>query len=194
MQVEVCVPNAAAFREASEALCGSGIMVTRAGVLAGAHECVAAFGDSVGNFCDPSLPERLSVHGHSTLQQVRKEICAHHGGELPVGSAVVVTTPHPKRWLLIYAAVVDRLPTAAADLQLDYQTSYCALRAVVMSVPESVPRVSLALPGGVPIDRSCLHLLRALSIAKDSKDSKDKDGGGRRRRVSVHGGPARGPT
>ena len=164
VQVEVCVPNAAAFREATDELAGlENVTVTRACVLAGAHECVAAYGDGLGNFCDPSLPERLSLRGgpgsSSASWRVKEAILEQYGGELPVGSAVVVTTQHAKRWLLIYAAVA---PRAGSDGVVEGIAPYLAMRAVFRAVPEAVGRVSMLLPGR-PVARSCAQLRRALA-------------------------------
>ena len=161
MRVEVCVPGAAEFREATEELEGSAaVTVTRAGVLAGANECVAAYGDSFGNFCDPSVAERLSVRGRCMLRRVKEEILAHYDGELPVGCAVTVTTPHPKRWLLVYAPVVRAL-AEEPDVG-DGIAPYLAMRAVLRAVLQAGMSVSMMLPSRATA-RSCAQLRHAMA-------------------------------
>lgn len=166
MRIEVCVPSADDFRDAADELkCATGLLtVTRAGVLAGANECVAAFGDSFGNFCDPSVAERLSVNGRCTLHRVKSEIMAQHDGELPVGCAVMVTTPHPKRWLLVYAPIVRAL--TVEDTEAGWGIApYLAIRAVLRAVPAGMG-VSLTLPGQ-PVARACAQLRHAIASITD---------------------------
>ncbi len=176
MKIEVCVPNGAQYEAAVAAFAGdSSFAVVRASLTCGSYACIATAGDSFGGMSggiDGAVNTHLSSFTPYELVQrhVRHAILEEHGGELPVGCSVVVTTQHPKHRVLIYAPIVRvRLPLHAA-LREDSIAPYLAFRAVLLRAAALVRRrdvqgVSVPLfgagAGELSVERVCAQMMHA---------------------------------
>ena len=175
LKIEVCVPNGAQYEAASAALAAdAAFTVVRASVTCGTHTCIATAGDSFGGMSVAGSSSAVHPHLSSytpfefVQRRVKDAIVEEHGGELPVGCAVVVQTQHPRHRLLLYAPTA-RVPDGS-PLPPDTIAPFLACRAVLLRAAELARRrtisgISLPLFAGfvgeVPVARVCAQMLHA---------------------------------
>ena len=174
MKIEVCVPNGAQYEAAVAAFAAdSAFAVVRASLTCGSYACIATAGDSFGGMSggiDGAVNTHLSSFTPYEFVQrhVRHAILEEHGGELPVGCSVVVTTQHPKHRVLIYAPIVRVRVQPPAALREDSIAPYLAFRAVLLRAAALVRRrdvqgVSVPLfgAGELSVERVCAQMMHA---------------------------------
>jgi len=164
---ELCDELARAFTGVRDVEVGSGDIfdVTADAVVSPAN----SFGFMDGGI-DLAYSERFGWGLQARLQAVLRE---QHGGELPVGQAVIVSTGDAAiPWLV--SAPTMRVPMNVAETANAYLAMRAALRAILAFAPDSGPIRSVTCPGlatlsgRMPFARAALQMRAAWDSVMDA--------------------------
>lgn len=173
MQIEVCVPNAAA-RAAVEAVLAEDIdgafTVSHAAIAQGQHAAVVCPGHSYATHITTGAEGLLTTHlsAYTPYERVHERVQAAvdelWAGQLPVGAAVVVRTSHPRHTLLVYAPVArvhDADPPTPHDPTLEAYLSFRAALVAARRAGVTAISTGLMCAGG----RGAMDPARARTVA-----------------------------
>jgi O-acetyl-ADP-ribose deacetylase (regulator of RNase III) len=167
MLIEVCVLGAD-YEIARAALADSPAFTVQCkSIVNASHATIATKGNSFGGV-DGIVNTHLSSVIHRIQDFVKRKIIEEYAGELPVGTAIAISTLHPKHRTLIYAPTT-RVP---GPLPIDTLAPYLAFRAVLVAANRiGVDAISVPMfgtdEGEVSVRKACLQMQAAL----DSIDS-----------------------
>ena len=172
--IEVCVPQQDQYDIASSVFSSCPYFtVRRTSIVNASHPCIATAGNSFGGMSggvDGAVNTHLSsvTPDEYVQDRVKAQIVKVYAGELPVGSAVAVTTAHPVHQTLVYAPTM-RVP---GPLPTDTIAPYLAFRAVLVTLKRlDICHLSTPLfgtgAGEVPVSKACGQMIHALTSLND---------------------------